>query len=77
MARGKTEAPERVTFSSGYAVCIMAIDGKWVGMIATQCQSPTTMPSHPGGLDPGPYNLRNFLLLSSTAWPIDVPNWCG
>ena len=45
---------ERVTFSRGYDVCIMAIDGTWRRDCVLNAISDTRCDAHGGGLDPGP-----------------------
>src|SRR6476620_1333567 len=60
------KAPERVTFSRGYGVCIMAIDGTWRRDCVLQAVSDNDAVLTVEGSIQG-LNLKEFfLLLSST-----------
>jgi hypothetical protein len=61
-----TRAPERVTFSRGYGVCIMGIDGTWRRDCVLNAISDTDAKLSVEGSIQG-LNLKEFfLLLSST-----------
>ena len=69
------KGPERVTFSRGYDVCIMAIDGTWRRDCQLNAISDTDAILTVEGSIQG-LNLKEFfLLLSSTDWPIGAANW--
>jgi hypothetical protein len=62
----ETKAPERVTFSHGYEVCLMAIDGTWRRDCLLNAVSETDALLTVEGSIQG-LNLKEFfLLLSST-----------
>src|SRR3954466_12707378 len=60
------KAPERVTFSRGYDVCIMAIDGTWRRECQLNSISDTDAPLTVEGSIQGLHLKEFFLLLSST-----------
>jgi hypothetical protein len=62
----ETKGPERVTFSRGYAVCIMAIDGTWRRDCTLNAISDTDALLDVEGSIQGLNFKEFFLLLSST-----------
>ena len=50
----ESKGPERVTFSRGYGVCIMGIDGTWRRDCHAQCHIGQRRHPDRGGLHPGP-----------------------
>jgi hypothetical protein len=60
------KAPERVTFSRGYDVCIMAIDGTWRRECQLNSISDTDATLTVEGSIQGLHLKEFFLLLSST-----------